>query len=620
MRQFRGEGDQGELTDVLHRAPPPTWHLRHSPRRPLLRHCSCRTAALAHRDPAPRPQVDLPQSRRPTRQERRPRRSAAAANLCSNRRGALAHPRRTPVCLGNLALPTSRPPSSGSHSQARPTSLAAPASPPRPAPPSHPERDSRCPNLSRRGRPRASQHNRKAGVNDGAGQWTSGREHSVALSHLPLSHPTPSWSPSSPCFSSFWEVHPHAPDQQCLSAVPGRTGPVHQPPQQQQQPHANPSPVSPGLTLPEQQLQQQQQPAPPPGASSSAQPLLPALNIDSPGISCSAAASSAPATRSSTRPQRGAAPAIVAFDPNAAGSDDEDDFDEGASPKKKQRTSARGRSGGANASAGAAGGASADGGVRQASVGSGAEGGGGDAAGDGADPDKGRRKIEIEYIQKKEKRHITFSKRKAGIMKKAYELATLTGTEVLLLVVSETGIVYTFTTTKFQPLVGANPDGSPSEGQRLIQRCLPNPNRPPHPLDPYPHPHHSPSSSPHQPRHLPAPPGHYQAAAPRSMQDPYAAERAHYGGPPPPPGEDMHMLSPHQQHLPPPPPHLQHVNNNQPPPNMGLPQPPPELYMQHAPPPPHQGGPPQGHPGQGQQQQQQQQAQMYEGQDTYMRR
>lgn len=32
--------------------------------------------------------------------------------------------------------------------------------------------------------------------------------------------------------------------------------------------------------------------------------------------------------------------------------------------------------------------------------------------------------------------------------------------------------VYTFTTTKFQPLVGANPDGTPSEGQRLIQHCL----------------------------------------------------------------------------------------------------------------------------------------------------
>jgi hypothetical protein len=38
--------------------------------------------------------------------------------------------------------------------------------------------------------------------------------------------------------------------------------------------------------------------------------------------------------------------------------------------------------------------------------------------GDNGTDDKGRRKIAIEYIEKKEKRHITFSKRKAGIMKK----------------------------------------------------------------------------------------------------------------------------------------------------------------------------------------------------------
>ncbi|KAI7902714.1 uncharacterized protein BX663DRAFT_510224 [Cokeromyces recurvatus] len=83
-------------------------------------------------------------------------------------------------------------------------------------------------------------------------------------------------------------------------------------------------------------------------------------------------------------------------------------------------------------------------------------------------PDKrsGRRKIKIEYISDKSRRHITFSKRKAGIMKKAYELSTLTGTQVLLLVVSETGLVYTFTTSKLQPLV------TKPEGKSLIQSCL----------------------------------------------------------------------------------------------------------------------------------------------------
>jgi MADS-box transcription factor len=48
----------------------------------------------------------------------------------------------------------------------------------------------------------------------------------------------------------------------------------------------------------------------------------------------------------------------------------------------------------------------------------------------------------------------------------AYELSVLTGTQVLLLVVSETGLVYTFTTPKLQPLV------TKPEGKNLIQACL----------------------------------------------------------------------------------------------------------------------------------------------------
>jgi len=93
----------------------------------------------------------------------------------------------------------------------------------------------------------------------------------------------------------------------------------------------------------------------------------------------------------------------------------------------------------------------------------------------------GRRKINIEFIEDKSRRHITFSKRKAGIMKKAYELSTLTGTQVLLLVASETGHVYTFATPKLQPLI-TKPDG-----KNLIQSCLnapesnaPSTSSPPH--------------------------------------------------------------------------------------------------------------------------------------------
>lgn len=45
-------------------------------------------------------------------------------------------------------------------------------------------------------------------------------------------------------------------------------------------------------------------------------------------------------------------------------------------------------------------------------------------------------------------------------------MSTLTGTQVLLLVVSETGLVYTFTTVKLQPIV------TKPEGKNLIQACL----------------------------------------------------------------------------------------------------------------------------------------------------
>jgi len=82
----------------------------------------------------------------------------------------------------------------------------------------------------------------------------------------------------------------------------------------------------------------------------------------------------------------------------------------------------------------------------------------------------GRRKINIEFIEDKSRRHITFSKRKAGLMKKAYELSTLTGTQVLLLVASETGHVYTFATPKLQPLI------TKPEGKNLIQTCLNSPD------------------------------------------------------------------------------------------------------------------------------------------------
>uniref|UniRef100_UPI00358E90F5 serum response factor-like isoform X3 n=1 Tax=Myxine glutinosa TaxID=7769 RepID=UPI00358E90F5 len=88
---------------------------------------------------------------------------------------------------------------------------------------------------------------------------------------------------------------------------------------------------------------------------------------------------------------------------------------------------------------------------------------------------RGRVKIKMEFINNKLRRYTTFSKRKTGIMKKAYELSTLTGTQVMLLVASETGHVYTFATRKLQPMITSE------SGKALIQTCLNSPDSPPRP-------------------------------------------------------------------------------------------------------------------------------------------
>ncbi|CAB11185.1 DNA-binding transcription factor, MADS-box Map1 [Schizosaccharomyces pombe] len=72
------------------------------------------------------------------------------------------------------------------------------------------------------------------------------------------------------------------------------------------------------------------------------------------------------------------------------------------------------------------------------------------------------------YLEDRQKRQNTFTKRKAGIFKKANELALLTGSEVMVLVVSETGLVHTFSTPKLENVVKS------PEGQKLITESLIN--------------------------------------------------------------------------------------------------------------------------------------------------
>lgn len=80
----------------------------------------------------------------------------------------------------------------------------------------------------------------------------------------------------------------------------------------------------------------------------------------------------------------------------------------------------------------------------------------------------GKKKIAIEYIEDKNRRGVTFSKRKRGIMKKAFELNKLTNSDILLIIANENAHVYTFSTSKFKPLI--------SRHAKLIEDCLKTPS------------------------------------------------------------------------------------------------------------------------------------------------
>ncbi|KAJ9705368.1 hypothetical protein PVL29_003420 [Vitis rotundifolia] len=59
-------------------------------------------------------------------------------------------------------------------------------------------------------------------------------------------------------------------------------------------------------------------------------------------------------------------------------------------------------------------------------------------------PSKGRQKIEISKIPKKNHLQVTFSKRRSGLFKKASELCTLCGANVAIIVFSPAGKVFSF--------------------------------------------------------------------------------------------------------------------------------------------------------------------------------
>jgi len=80
-----------------------------------------------------------------------------------------------------------------------------------------------------------------------------------------------------------------------------------------------------------------------------------------------------------------------------------------------------------------------------------------------------KRKIKIEFIEDKTKRNVTFSKRKTGLLKKAFELSAMSESQILALVVSETGNVFSYATDDLLPLLNEE------EFRTAIKACLESP-------------------------------------------------------------------------------------------------------------------------------------------------
>lgn len=68
----------------------------------------------------------------------------------------------------------------------------------------------------------------------------------------------------------------------------------------------------------------------------------------------------------------------------------------------------------------------------------------GTMASSGKRTSKGRQKIEIKMVEAKNKRQVTFSKRKLGLFNKAAELSILTGAQMSLMVFSKNGKLFSF--------------------------------------------------------------------------------------------------------------------------------------------------------------------------------
>uniref|UniRef100_A0A7N0TTT1 MADS-box domain-containing protein n=1 Tax=Kalanchoe fedtschenkoi TaxID=63787 RepID=A0A7N0TTT1_KALFE len=87
---------------------------------------------------------------------------------------------------------------------------------------------------------------------------------------------------------------------------------------------------------------------------------------------------------------------------------------------------------------------------------------------------RGRQKIPMKLIEDKEDRVITFSKRKAGIFKKASEISIMCGAKVLFILFSPTGKAYSFAHPSVKTVADKFLGQEESEGGKQIRQILEN--------------------------------------------------------------------------------------------------------------------------------------------------
>lgn len=86
---------------------------------------------------------------------------------------------------------------------------------------------------------------------------------------------------------------------------------------------------------------------------------------------------------------------------------------------------------------------------------------------------QGRRKIEMKLIADENARTVTFSKRRAGLFKKATELSVLCGTQIALIIFSLGGRAYSFGHPDVESIIGRfsnrNPVPNPQESAHTMR-------------------------------------------------------------------------------------------------------------------------------------------------------